>query len=189
MILMIMCEPMESGNNFDVNLYNLSILGDMDGVIHALENGGRVGWRGPQGSSTPLIVAAHDGHTDICGLLLAHGSDVNEMDSDTKHTALHHADIRGHEASIGVLLSWGAEVDLQNYLGATPLGHACQEGYLTCILTLLKAGASVSLPDNDGLLPIHIAAKRNRVEIVRSFMEFGHSPDVVSYTEIITNQQ
>ena len=48
MILMIMCDPKDIGNNFDVNLYNSYILGDMYGVIHALENGGRVGWRGPQ---------------------------------------------------------------------------------------------------------------------------------------------
>ena len=64
---------------FDVILYNSSILGDMDGVRHALGNGGRVGLRAPLGL-TPLIVAAQNGHRDICGLLLAHGGNVNDGD-------------------------------------------------------------------------------------------------------------
>ena len=170
---------MESVNKIDAKLFNSSLLGDLEGVVDALAQGGRVAMRCPQGL-TPLLVAARNGHSDICGLLLAHGSDVNEMEPKTKDTALHCAAGRGHEAVIEALLSWGATVDSQEHTGATPLFAACQDGRLACMLALLKTGASVSVPDNFGILPIHIAAQQNRVEIVRALLDYGCSPNMVS---------
>ena len=170
---------MESGSTSDVELFNSSFYGDIRGVISALAQGGRVTLRNPQGA-TPLLAAAKNGHTDICGLLLAHGSNVNEVVPHTQQTALHLAAMEGHNTSVEALLSWGAEVNPQDYLGLTPLHAACQEGHLLCVLTLLKAGASIFLPINDGMLPIHIAAKENKVAIVSVFLEHGCSLDAVS---------
>ena len=118
--------------------------------------------------------------TQTCGLLLAYGSNVNEMDSDTKDTALHYAAVFGHNAPIEALLSWGAEVNPQDHAGWTPLHYACQGGHLLCVITLLKTGASLTLPNNDGTLPIHLAASFNRVEVIRTLLERGCSPDMVS---------
>ena len=141
--------------------------------------GGRVKFRSNTGFS-PLLAAAQRGHTDISGLLLAHGSNVNEVAPDTKHTALHHAALQGHNASVEALLSWGAKVNPQDHAEFTPLHFACQEGHLLSYLTLLKAGASLTLPNNDGVLPIHFAAQRNSVEVVRTLLEHGCSSDMVS---------
>ena len=171
---------MEGVSCSDKKLFRSSFDGDIKGVISALAKGGRVTMRNPQGA-TPLLAAAKNGHTDICSLLLAHGSNVNEVDPVTKGTALHLATSKGHNASIEALLSWGAEVDPQDLSGFTPLQVACQEGHLLCFLRLLKAGASLTLTDNHGSLPIHIAAQKNRMEIVRTLLEPGCSPDVVSW--------
>ena len=157
---------MESGFESDEKLFNSSFDGDLEGVVDALAQGGRVSVRDYQGFS-PFVAAALNGHTDICGLLLAHGSDVNEVELETKDTALHFAAGKGHEAVVEALLSWGAIVNPQDHIGYTPLYAACPNGHLACALALLKAGASVSLPTNDGFLPIHVAAQRNRVEIVK----------------------
>ena len=174
---------MESVNCFDRKLYSSSFRGDLEGVMDALAQGGSVAVRSPEGS-TPLLLAAQEGHTDICGLLLAHGSDANyERELNTKFTALFHAATRGHEAVVEALLSWGAIVDPQSHSGATPLHAACQEGHLACVLALLKAGASVSLPINGGSLPIHYSAKRNMVEIVKTLLDYGCSPDMVSCSD------
>ena len=175
---------MESVTIWDKMLFNSSLSGDMEGVSAALAQGGRVTASGPQGGS-PLLVAAKNGHTDICGLLLAHGSNVNEVEPDTKHTALHQTAGQGHNTLVEVLVSWGAEVNPQDHVGSTPLHVACQQGHLLCFLELLKAGASITLPDNRGSLPIHHAAGKNRMEIVRALLERGCSPDTVSwyYTE------
>ena len=169
---------MESVDIIDLELFHSSYHGDLEGVMFALAHGGGVAVRS-QGF-TPLLTAAQNGHPDICGLLLAQGSDVNEMQLETKGTALQYAAIRGHEAVVEALLSWGAIVDPQDHAGMTPLYAACQEGHLACVLALLKAGASFSLPYNSGGLPIHIAAAQNRVEIVRTLLDYGCSPDMVS---------
>ena len=166
----------------DAKLLNSTSDGDIEGVMAALAQGGRVTVTNPHGV-TPLIVAAFNGRTEICGLLLAHGSNVNEVEPDTKHTALHLAAGKGDNASVEVLLSWGAEINPQNYAGFSPLHFACQEGHLPCVRSLLKAGASLTLPDNKDNLPIHIAAQKNRVEVVRTLLERGCSPDMVSWLQ------
>ena len=171
---------MESLSNWDVDLFNSSSSGNLAGVMAALALGGRVAMRSPKGY-TPLLTAAQNGRMYTCNLLLAHGSNVNEVVSDTKQTALHLAVCQGHNASVEVLLSWGAEVNRKEHTGLTPLHFACQEGHLFCVFSLLKAHASLTLPNNQGLLPIHVAAGANKVEIVRTLLEHGCSPDMVSW--------
>ena len=174
---------MESVSTLDKNLFYSSLDGDVEGVMAALAQGGRVTWRNSQGF-TPLLAAAQSGHTDICGLLLAHGSNVNEVTLETKRTALHHAAAGGHQVLVEALLSsWGANIDAQDHMGATPLHFACQEGHLVCVLALLKAGANVSMPDISGSLPIHVAASRNRVDIVSTLLDYGCSLDMVSFSD------
>ena len=75
---------MESVSSSDKKLFNSSFDGDIEGVMTALAQGGKVTMRNPQ-EFTPLLVAAGNGHTDICNLLLAHGSNVNEVKPDTEH--------------------------------------------------------------------------------------------------------
>ena len=169
-------------NTVDKKLFDSSRTGDLEGVVSALAQGGRVGVRGYKGA-TPLLGAAQGGHTDICGILLAHGSDVNEVQPKFEWTALHLAALRGHEAVVEALLSWGAIVDQQGFAGVTPLHGACQEGHLACVLALLKAVASISLAEDDGSLPIHKAARKNMVDIVRTLLDKGCSPDMVSSCE------
>ena len=66
---------MGSVNNIDEDLFYSSFCGDLDGVVNALAQGGRVAVRIQGGS--PLTVAARKGHTDICGLLLAHSQKLS----------------------------------------------------------------------------------------------------------------
>ena len=129
---------MERANDSDSKLFNSSTFGDIEGLISALAQGGRVAVMDSDGF-TPLIVAACHGHTDICGLLLAHGSNVNEMKPDNKVTALHYAASQGHHTSVEALLSWGAKINPQDRSGFTPLLAACQKGHLLCVQTLLNS--------------------------------------------------
>ena len=89
---------------------NSSFYGDMEGVLAALAQGGKVTVRCPSGL-TPFLVAAQEGHTSICEVLLAHGSNVNEMVLRTNYTALHLAAGKGYESAVKALLSWEAVVD------------------------------------------------------------------------------
>ena len=142
---------MEIPNSFDAKLVISTLNGDVEGVMAALAQGGRVTIKQAPHGFTPLLSAADDGYSEICGLLLAHSSGENEMLPNTKRTALHNAAVNGYAASVEALLSWpGVEVDLEDYAGVTPLAAACQEGHLACVSLLLKAGAT-----KNGALPIH----------------------------------
>ena len=176
------CTAMERTITPVQKLFAFCFHGLIEGVVAVLAQGGRVTWRSPEGL-TPLLAAAQEGHTDICALLLAHGSNVNETTPLQNLTALHYAVAKGHNTLVEALLSWGAETSPQNHLGQTPLYVASQEGHLRCVLSLLKAGASLTLPDNQGMLPIHVAARWNKVEIIGTFLEHGCSPNMVSLTK------
>ena len=178
---------MEKENTFGEKLLNSSLNGDKEGVMAALAQGGKVAWRNHQGL-TPFLAAAQNGHKDICNLLLALGSDVNETLPGSQKTALLQASLGGHKASVEALLSWGAAVDPQDHEGSTPLHVACQEGHLPCVLALLKAGASVTLPRPNGLIAIHIAAAGNSVEVVRTLLEHGCHPDMVRNEDVVMSK-
>ena len=100
---------MERTNKFDEKLYNSSLHGDLEGVMAALAQGGRVAVRNSQGF-TPLLAAAQNGHTDICGLLLENGSDVNARDRQG-FTPLLAAAQNGHTDICGLLLAHGSDVN------------------------------------------------------------------------------
>ena len=85
---------MESVSSWDAKLYKSSFDGDIESLNDALAQGGRVTVRSPKGF-TPLLVAANNGHTDICGLLLAHGSNVHDR-SHQGSTPLLIAAYNGH---------------------------------------------------------------------------------------------
>ena len=73
---------MMKGSAIDLKLLNSSLNGDLEGVKTALSQGGCVSIISPFGN-TPLWAAASNGHTEICELLFAHGSeDVNYKDDD-----------------------------------------------------------------------------------------------------------
>ena len=76
---------MDGAISWDQKLFYSTINGDIDGVMAALAQGARVTVRDTKGC-TPLLGAAQNGHVEICGLLLAHGSNVNEVQPDTKDT-------------------------------------------------------------------------------------------------------
>ena len=121
-------EPDSSISLGDELLINSAVLGHVDDAEAALALGGRVTTR--KDGWTPLIGAAQHGHTDVCWLLLAHGSKLEEKEFDTENTALHEAAMLGHLSTITALLHWTPEkaemlVNSKNKGGYTPLTIAC----------------------------------------------------------------
>ena len=120
-------KDMESDSSISLGdelLINSAVLGHVGVAEVALALGGRVTTR--KDGWTPLIGAAQQGHTDICWLLLAHGSKLEEKEFGTENTALHEAAMLGHLSTITALLHWTPEkaemlVNSKNKGGYTPL--------------------------------------------------------------------
>ena len=70
----------------DTALVYASAKGELDKVIILLAMGARVD--ATEQGCTPLLVAAQFGHTEMCQLLLANGSDLEERQNGTMGTAL-----------------------------------------------------------------------------------------------------
>ena len=165
----------------DTALVDASADGEIDKVTILLAMGARVDAR--EQGFTPLLVAAQFGHTEVCELLLANGSDLEEREPVTLQTALHQAAGRGQQSLLELLLSHKADVNSRNRIGSTPLHLASQEGHLASVVALLQAGADPLLPAIDGGLPIHAAASHNHPEVVRILIEQGGcSIDQVRYS-------
>lgn len=95
---------------------------------------------------TALIPAAERGHVEIVRELLTRTDvDVNHI-NDLGWTALLEAIILSdggerHQQIVQLLVDHGADVNIPDGNGVTPLAHARQRGYQQIIEILLKAGA------------------------------------------------
>ncbi len=107
---------------------------------------------------TPLHHAAFNGNSVYLELLLAYGANVHAPTkkdgtlhndaADFSHnytTALHQAIRAGHFACAVILINAGANVNAQDWNGATPLHEAAYRGQYTCVEMLLEYNADGTL--------------------------------------------
>lgn len=65
----------------------------------------------------------------------------------------------GHEEIAKILIQKGANVNLSDSNGWTPLFVAAASGHSKIVQLLIKSGADVNLKNNLGLAPLHGAAE------------------------------
>lgn len=94
----------------------------------------------------------------IIGLLVQAGVDVNARDI-RGNAPLHEAALgdRGNPTAIRALLKYGADPDLPNGTGETPLMIAAGMGELECVQVLLEAGANLRCTNRTGKTAIDYA--------------------------------
>jgi serine/threonine-protein kinase len=85
-------------------------------------------------------------------------------------TALHVAANKGYAAVVRELLEKGAELNVRNNAGATPLHMADNAAVATL---LLDKGAEVNAKDHNGETPLHHAANSGDVDLVRVLLHHG----------------
>lgn len=93
---------------------------------------------------TPLMYAAHFGHTSDVLTLLAHGANV-QAKTDNGVTALHMASYHGHTTTVAALLAAKANVHGVDGDGTTALHAAFFQGH-TAVVTMLLVRGPLLLP-------------------------------------------
>ena len=108
----------------------------------------------------PLQVAVMYGHTDVCELLIKRGEDVNEQDRAARMAPLHvAAGKRNLPQSVWiVLLDNGANVNIKDRYGRTPLHLIARAGDPEIAKLLIDRGARANVRDQQGQTPLDIAS-------------------------------
>ncbi|KAI0907154.1 WD40 repeat-like protein [Ustulina deusta] len=121
-----------------------------------------------------LMVAASRGDLDTVRALLDAGNSVRGSKRRSGESPLYMAAISGHFEVCKVLLERGAEVNLANDLGRTPLHAAVESGNRDIVHLLLSQGEC--LPDKADTLnrsPFCVACASGRLDMVKLLLETG----------------
>ena len=101
---------------------------------------------------------------------------VNTRDIGTGETAMHVVTQRRDLTWIRFLLQKGADPDIADRKGVTPLQIASQLGFLEGVELLAEAGAAVDRPNAAGETALISAVHRRDVAMIRVLVEHGADP-------------
>jgi ankyrin repeat protein len=125
----------------------------------------------------PLHAAAYSGNSDVVRKLIEYGAAdmINARDSGGSTPLLLASE--GHNFKGGsvlrLLLERGADINVQNHFGRTPLHRASFRGALGVVRLLLEHGADVEAKNNIDKTALQIAADEGHDEVVELLREHG----------------
>ncbi|WP_425229054.1 ankyrin repeat domain-containing protein [Sphingomonas sp.] len=106
---------------------------------------------------------------------------VNTRDRSTGETALHITVRRGDLPYTSFLLAKGADANVRDGHGITPMLAAIQEGHGDLVPLLVAGHANPNLGSSSGVTPIILATQLRQVETVRSLIAANANPDQRDY--------
>ncbi len=106
------------------------------------------------------------------------GTLINTRDRSTGQTALHIVVARRDLTWLNFLLQRGADANLADREGATPLQVAAQLGFVDGAQALVTHGARVNAANGRGETALHLAVQRRDIAMVRALIAAGANPDL-----------
>ena len=102
---------------------------------------------------------------------------INSRDLTSGDTGLHIVTARRDLLWIRFLIQRGANPNIRNNAGVTPLQLATRLGFVEGAEELIKGGAQVNVADQTGETPLIAAVHQRNVELVRRLLAEGADPD------------
>lgn len=97
---------------------------------------------------------------------------MNEVDSNGR-SSLMHAVISGNAETVKMLLSTGANIDIQDKHGYTALFHAASYGYIDISKLLIESRADINRKTKDGDTALIVASSYCNTEIIKLLLDQG----------------
>eukprot|EP01062_Namystynia_karyoxenos_P006943 TRINITY_DN12428_c0_g1_i2.p1 TRINITY_DN12428_c0_g1~~TRINITY_DN12428_c0_g1_i2.p1 ORF type:complete len:817 (+),score=233.02 TRINITY_DN12428_c0_g1_i2:87-2453(+) len=103
------------------------------------------------------------------------GGNPNEVDAkgQKRSRLLHWAAYSGNPQIVAVLLRHGADVNVCESDGKTPLHLAAYEGHAEVVKLLMRCGADYELADNPGKVPVQLAIVSKHWDVAKLFPNYG----------------
>ena len=124
--------------------------------------------------STPLFMAAQNGHLEVLKLLIEQEASIDQIDTD-RWTPLLVAVANGHLEVVKLLIEKGASIHQIRTDGWTPLLLAAQNGHLEVAKLLIEKEASIDQIDTEGWTPLLVAVENGHLEVAKLLIEKGAS--------------
>lgn len=169
------CDINQRSNSGSTALHHAARRGRDDCIEILLVAGANTDIQDSSGN-TPLIYAAK--HSQIWAMkkLLAAKCDVNKQNKEGR-AALHYA--AGSAMGVELLLKSGADPDIQDPAGNTPLIIAATEGFCNVISLLCDYKCDVNICNvEQQRCAIHYVAMKGHVECVETLLYSGAHPDM-----------
>ena len=132
---------------------------------------------------TRLHYAALDDQVPVTlGLLERHLDWIDNNDNSRRQTPLHWACLKGRLAIVILLMEHGADPNLQDTEGYTPLTTAVQYNFVPIAHYLIENGARLDVLDNEGHAPMHWAAYFGHERMTDHLLVRGESAKSLDYS-------
>ena len=171
LVLLLTIAPALAGD-----VYDAVLLGDVAAVRELIARKADLDEPGDLG--TPLHAAATKGNSEIAGLLIDNGADVEATEEFSGKRPLHAAAALGKTEVAELLIARGADLEARDVKGRVPLILAAIGGHTAAVEQLLVAGADANATEPfEGSTALHNAADTGRVQVVEVLLAHGATPD------------
>ena len=105
--------------------------------------------------------------------------------TDQGRSSLLYACSKGHQGIVKKLLDEGADINIQDKIGASPLHRAAGCGRLEMVKFLLNSANSMDLnmQDNYGNTPLHAACEDGSVDVAKLLISAGANQFILNREE------
>ena len=155
----------------DLDLFEAACLGESDRVAELLEQDPKSIDRYAPDGYNAIGFAAFFGHVELLERLLARGADLeiaahNNLRVRPLHGAVAHSDPTRAVTLARILLDAGADPNVQQDGGMSPLHEAVYNANSELVDLLLDSGANPHLSNDDGDSPLQLARSKGETSIV-----------------------
>jgi len=150
---------------------------DLDKLKYLLHKGASINASHKADSANALRYAVANEHYEMTKWLISKDANVNALVKSFQMPALIIASMAGSEGMIDLLIHAGADIELADKNGYTPIYWATAKGNTNAVKQLLNKGADPSKYNNIGLSALTNSAVQGKMDIIKLFLNAGYNID------------